>query len=268
MIEIQIKNWDKFNPRKDVKSASWFRFDNSFFTNPTFFVASSDTKIVWCYLLCCASQKMSGKIKISKEMICALLRISEKSFNDGIAFLISADCIELVGKESISSNINTIEYERESACDNTKMHATNERTNERTNEESKTIEEPIPDRDGVFLVEQKETLKENKPRKKRDNSEAKEKAERIKVFYSRYPRKKDDGDKAAIARLKRLPLSEFDDLDKALDNYLFHISLSETDPKYYLGLYGFIDAKNSWLCRSDLPRMKSALALYKQQAEC
>lgn len=69
MIELQIKNWDDFNPRKDVKSASWFRFDNSFFTNPTFFNATSDTKIIWCYLLCCASQKMSGKIKISKEMI-------------------------------------------------------------------------------------------------------------------------------------------------------------------------------------------------------
>lgn len=141
MILITIKNWDEYNPRKDVKSASWFRFDNSFFTNPTFFESSSDTKMVWCYLLCYASQKMKGEFKMDAGMIAALLRIEKKAVEDALAFLKKVDCIDFEEKETKASNFSTIEFDRINQSNISFSSATNERTNEhneRTNEDSET----------------------------------------------------------------------------------------------------------------------------------
>ena len=257
IITLSIPNWEKYNPRADRNNYSWFRFQNNFFTDPQIFGLSLLEKMLLVFIYSEVSKKGSATCEINVGLAAALLGVSSK------------DCELALQK---LNEINVVSFDNQTPPNGGKEPAfgspTNERTNERTNDTSETIAEINSDRDGDFFVEQKEILKESKPRKKRDNSEAKEKAERINSFYSRYPRKKDDGDKAAIAKLKRLPLSEFDDLDKALDNYLFHINISKTDPKYYLGLYGFIDARNSWLCRSDLSRMKDALALYKQQAEC
>jgi len=75
---ITVANWDKFNPRRDLKSTSWLRLQNTFWTDPTFFKLDNDQKMVWISLLCQASQKMTGSIEVDQDLISAVLKIPEK----------------------------------------------------------------------------------------------------------------------------------------------------------------------------------------------
>ena len=64
---VTILNWEKFNPRNDIKFHSWFRLQNTIFEDPDFFSLSHAEKLFWLYLLCSASKKRSAEIKIIKE---------------------------------------------------------------------------------------------------------------------------------------------------------------------------------------------------------
>lgn len=59
---VIINGWEKLNPRKDVKTASWFRLNHSFFENPTFHSLTLEDRCVWIYLLCETSKRAEGGI--------------------------------------------------------------------------------------------------------------------------------------------------------------------------------------------------------------
>lgn len=69
--QISIKNWDKYNPRKDTKHHSWFKFYNDTFLNPKINEMDSDTKVLFFVLLCLASQK-KNKIDTSTHILALL----------------------------------------------------------------------------------------------------------------------------------------------------------------------------------------------------
>lgn len=75
---ICISSWEKYNPRprKDVKSSSWFRCQNTFVTDPDFFDYSNDQKMIWICLCSEASARMSAEIKINPGLIASILRVS------------------------------------------------------------------------------------------------------------------------------------------------------------------------------------------------
>lgn len=56
-IKITIRNWDKFQPRKDIKNPSWFRLNHSIIGEYDFLSLTPKEKLLWIYVLCCASQK-------------------------------------------------------------------------------------------------------------------------------------------------------------------------------------------------------------------
>lgn len=76
-MKVEIVNWEKYNPRPryDVKSASWFRCQNNFVTDPDFFDLSNDQKMIWIYLCCEASAKMAASIKINPNLIASILKV-------------------------------------------------------------------------------------------------------------------------------------------------------------------------------------------------
>lgn len=61
-IYVDILNWGKFNPRKDVRQNSWFRCEHSLFDNPEMINFEQSDIIVWLYLLCLASKKNNNEI--------------------------------------------------------------------------------------------------------------------------------------------------------------------------------------------------------------
>lgn len=64
IIHLTIIKWDKWNPRKDLKSTSWLRLQNTVFEDPQFYDFSHSEFLFFVYLLCLASKKQSGRIDI------------------------------------------------------------------------------------------------------------------------------------------------------------------------------------------------------------
>lgn len=60
-IKIRIKNWQKFNPRNDVKSSSWLRLNHDFFTHPDFYDWTFEERCFWLFLLCEKSKLENDK---------------------------------------------------------------------------------------------------------------------------------------------------------------------------------------------------------------
>lgn len=66
---IEILNWQKYNPRNDIKHPSWFRMEHSFFDNAEFYEFSPEQKLVWIYLLCQASKKSQPTVHLVMDHI-------------------------------------------------------------------------------------------------------------------------------------------------------------------------------------------------------
>jgi len=115
-ISIQIKNYEKFNPRSDSKRPSWFRFENNFFFSQSMFDLSKDERLVWIFLLCYASGKNSGDIIINPLYVSQNTDVDLSCVTKTIDKLEERQCLTITRTDN-KSNI---------LC----AHATNERTNE------------------------------------------------------------------------------------------------------------------------------------------
>lgn len=88
-IEITILNWEKYNPRKDVKHTSWFRMEHDIFEKPELFDFTHAEVCAWIYLLSIASKRNActqvlymahamHRLKVSQEtMLGALEKLNE-----------------------------------------------------------------------------------------------------------------------------------------------------------------------------------------------
>lgn len=79
---IEIVNWEKYNPRHDVKSTSWFRVENTFWADPALTPLDCEGKMVWMTLLSFASQRQGGVIDVDTAFIGALLRVVPSKVDD------------------------------------------------------------------------------------------------------------------------------------------------------------------------------------------
>lgn len=66
-IKIKIKNFEKYNPRNDVKNASWIRFEIGFFENSAFFNLTLEEKMAWVYILCYAAKADDRELFVSYD---------------------------------------------------------------------------------------------------------------------------------------------------------------------------------------------------------
>jgi hypothetical protein len=56
-VTVEIYNWEKFNPRADVKVSTWFRVEHTIATSQTLFGLEAAERWVWIALLAMASQR-------------------------------------------------------------------------------------------------------------------------------------------------------------------------------------------------------------------
>jgi hypothetical protein len=75
-IVLEIPNWGKYNPRKDVKAASWLRLENTLFFDAAFGKLSQLQKLVWIYLLAERSRLDTGLKGESESLAPRLVRVS------------------------------------------------------------------------------------------------------------------------------------------------------------------------------------------------
>lgn len=60
-MEIEIRKWEKYNPKRDQKTYTWLRLDNTIATGPEFYGLNNREKFLAILLLCEASKTNNGR---------------------------------------------------------------------------------------------------------------------------------------------------------------------------------------------------------------
>lgn len=116
LIKIEFKNWEKFNPRSDRANYTWFRLQNSLFSDQKIFGLNHSQIALYLFLLCEASKCNCGAVDLSPAYICALLKYDEGKLYNDIKVLNNA-------------GLMTSNSQPNDGKQPTKLPATNERTN-------------------------------------------------------------------------------------------------------------------------------------------
>jgi hypothetical protein len=188
-IEVTIPKWEDYNPRKDLKATTWFRLQNTIIDDPSFFDFTHEELNFWIYVLCLASRKQSGTIKVMLAHAERVGRFSEQAIDSALKKLMILGTVEIVND---SRNVDVTRTSRGRNVDVTRTSRARNTTNERTNERDNIVAANADDRTGSI----------------------------IEGIYKRYPRRKGGHNKpAGVKRLKRLSLTELERFDRAVANY-------------------------------------------------
>lgn len=118
-INIEILNWEKFNPRKDLKATSWVRLQNSLFEDPQFYDFDHSEICFWIYVISLASKKQNGQVLLNFNHAERIGRFSEETIHSALKKLIEINCVH-VRNEDVTRTLRA-------------RNTTNERTNYETN---------------------------------------------------------------------------------------------------------------------------------------
>jgi len=90
-ISLKINNWDKYNPRNDVKKPSWFRLEHEIFDGSDFVEFNSDELLAFIYILAMASRENKGGSVCLNTVHAERNRIKEKTLRSVIEKLITQE---------------------------------------------------------------------------------------------------------------------------------------------------------------------------------
>src|SRR5690606_33766528 len=77
-MEIEIRSWDKYNPKRDQKSYTWLRLNNDLITSPDLHNLEPLEKLVWVLVLCEASKKNAARIKLNMPWFIAHSKLTQE----------------------------------------------------------------------------------------------------------------------------------------------------------------------------------------------
>ncbi len=97
-ILIEILNWSKYNPRGDVKSPSWFRFENRLIESPDFYSWPGEHIKALLYILSQASKKNSAHVRIYAEHALRVALIKAKDLHATIEKLQELQVIQVTSR--------------------------------------------------------------------------------------------------------------------------------------------------------------------------
>jgi hypothetical protein len=64
-VQLNIVNWEKYNPKRAQKTYSWLRLNNDFFEDERLYEMSAEHKLLFVVLLCLASKKNSESLSMN-----------------------------------------------------------------------------------------------------------------------------------------------------------------------------------------------------------
>lgn len=92
-MEIEIRNWAKYNPKRDQKTYTWFRLNNDIINSPEFFGLTKEEKLISIALLCEASKKNKPRYFLHVKWFCAQNEISEDFLHGLILKLVEREFV-------------------------------------------------------------------------------------------------------------------------------------------------------------------------------
>lgn len=94
---IEILNWEKFNPRPDRKTSTWFRMDHSIFEDPKFDDLTPDEIAAFLYLLCMASKASSCTVTVKYSHAERIAKIKNQTLSNVITKLQQSQFLIITG---------------------------------------------------------------------------------------------------------------------------------------------------------------------------
>jgi len=135
-LKIKILNWEKYNPRKDIKKITWLRLESDVAFSQSLFNLSVEEKWFWIFLL-----SMSAK----KGLSCFKLDISYAEFHSGVKkSQILVALKKFHEKQLVTIDTNGSERIRTETCSTNETNGTNG-THKRTRTYGKEQEKEIMD---------------------------------------------------------------------------------------------------------------------------
>lgn len=116
-IEIEVVNWELYNPRTDRKKHSWFRLENSIATESKFFGLSAAQKFVAICLFAEVSKHSGSATQINVAWLADQLKIDPSEIVEAVRHLVKSGVLRLPNGESWLPAV-------------TDRHTTYERTND------------------------------------------------------------------------------------------------------------------------------------------
>ena len=98
-MRVTIVNWEKYNGRKDVKSPTWFRMQNTLFENPDFYPLNSTQKLLFVYLLTLASKQRTESPKLETGLASAMIKEPLRDIEAAVNALSKLGLIEIDGND-------------------------------------------------------------------------------------------------------------------------------------------------------------------------
>ena len=86
-VHVTIRNWDKFNPKRDQNSYTWLRLSNDILTDPDLFGLTAAQKFAWVGILCLASKKNTATVELDTEWLAATTQIKPEQVDTLLFFL-------------------------------------------------------------------------------------------------------------------------------------------------------------------------------------
>lgn len=120
-MQLEIINFEKFNPRTDRKRHAWFRLDNDFINDEKLFKLSPLEKFVWIGLLAFRSKKMEQIFDLDLEYLADQLEVKKNIISSAIQKLSDSKALKIHETVTIGNHLVST------------GSPTNERTDERTN---------------------------------------------------------------------------------------------------------------------------------------
>ena len=120
-MEINIKNWEKYNPRKDLKSLTWLRLDSDIGFSESLFGLNAEAKWLWIFLLSFSAKKNKSCLKVDFDYISYHSSVKIENISKHIESFSQKGLIELIQDVPESDRIRT------DANENVLYERTNER---------------------------------------------------------------------------------------------------------------------------------------------
>jgi hypothetical protein len=108
-MQVEIVNWDKYNPRHDAKKWSWWRFQNDLFDDEDLEDLTKTDIIVFAFLCCRRNKAAKPVFDVKAEKSCKRARCTLNEFIDSANNLENLGLVKIHVRERTRTNVDVRE---------------------------------------------------------------------------------------------------------------------------------------------------------------
>lgn len=107
-MQIEIVNWEKFNPRKDLKSMAWLRVSSKIGIEPKLFGLDPGQKWLWVFLLSTAAQDNKAVLELEADYLAHYVEIPTAKVIEALDIFHKRGLIKILTNESVTNPIESV----------------------------------------------------------------------------------------------------------------------------------------------------------------